>query len=582
MTKITKEMTQKNDIISDCEQKIQELKNQVKTSTKSQTLENDEEYLKTIQNLKKELKSANEDYQNLTQKHAKVLIGKKELEDQYENLREKNFRQNEEMEILAEKLEKSENQLKNQKLKKQISVDSELKNLREKNLRQTEEMKILAGKLQKSENQLKNQNFENSCKSQNRITELEAEKISMNSELKNLRENYLKQTEEMQILAEKLRQSENQKLEKNLSTRKKIEDQQKFVENIEISTELNSVKNELRKLQEILVEKEKELVSVKLADSHEIGNLKSEICNREAQIHEVELTLELEKRKMEAFEEHISYLKEQISNFKMTEENQSLEKSRFLQKFKENFSMEKKSELNSKLIQELKEQLRNEQHKLRKSQNRITELEAEKISMDFELENLREKNLKQNEEMEILAGKFQKSENQLMNQELEKQLENSSTKNSRKIKIEEKNFSAGKISFLENIIQQNEEKIENLHEILEGKEKVIQNLEEKLSQMYENETFRRDKELRKLKLRYEVMARLEVNQKLSEINAFLEKRAEEQSKSDLEREKISEQVQSDLSERLQQSRSELQGIKQQMRGIFFIIFFFFFSKKNFF
>jgi len=367
-----------------------------------------------------------------------------------------------------------------------------------------------------------------------------------------LREKNLKQTEEMKILAGKL---QNQELE-NSSKRKKIE----IVENLEISTELNSVKNELKKLQEILAEKEKELVSVKLADSHEIGNLKSEIFNRETQIHEVELTLELEKRKIEAFEEHISYLKEQISNFKKTEENQNLEKSKFLQKFKENFSMEKKSELNSKLIQELKEQLRNEQQKLRKSQNRIMELEAEKISMDFELENLREKNLKQDEEMEILAGKFQKSENQLMNQELEKQLENSSTRK----KFEEKNFGK-KISFLENVIGQNEEKIGNLHEILEGKEKVIQNLEEKLSQIYENENLRRDKELRKLKLRYEVMARLEVNQKLSEINVFLEKRAEEQSKSDLERDKISEQVQSDLSERLQQSRSELQGIKQQMR-----------------
>ena len=74
--------------------------------------------------------------------------------------------------------------------------------------------------------------------------------------------------------------------------------------------------------------------------------------------------------------------------------------------------------------------------------------------------------------------------------------------------------------------------------------------------------------MKKLKLRYEVMARLEVNQKLSEINAFLEKRAEEQSKSDFERDKISEQVQSDLSKRLQQSRAELQHIKQQMRGNF--------------
>ena len=551
MAEFTKEMSQKNDIISVCEQKIQELKNQVKTLTKFETIDKEEDYHKTIQNLKKELKSGNEDYQNLTQKHAKLLIGKKELEDQNENLLEKNLRQNEEMEILAGKLQKSENQMKNQKTQNQISMDFELENLREKNLKQTEEMEILAGKLQKLEKQ-----NENSHKSQNRITELEAENISMNFELKNLREKNLRQTEEMKNLAGKLQKFQNQELE-NSSKRKKIE----IVENLEISTELNSVKNELKKLQEILAEKEKELVSVKLEDSHEIGNLKSEIFNRETQIHEVELTLELEKRKMEAFEEHISYLKEQISNFKKTEENQNLEKSKFLQKFKENFSMEKKSELNSKLIQELKEQLRNEQQKLRKSQNRIMELEAEKISMDFELENLREKNLKQDEEMEILAGKFQKSENQLMNQELEKQLENSSTRK----KFEEKNFGK-KISFLENVIGQNEEKIGNLHEILEGKEKVIQNLEEKLSQIYENETLRRDKELRKLKLRYEVMARLEVNQKLSEINVFLEKRAEEQSKSDLERDKISEQVQSDLSERLQQSRSELQGIKQQMRG----------------
>ena len=158
-----------------------------------------------------------------------------------------------------------------------------------------------------------------------------------------------------------------------------------------------------------------------------------------------------------------------------------------------------------------------------------------------------------------------------MSQQLEKQLENSSIskKTSPKtVPIKPENY-----SFYE-------DQILNLKQILEGKEKVIENLENKLSCIYEHETLRREKELRKLKLRYEVMARMEVNQKLSEINAFLEKRAEEQSKSDLERDKISEQVQSDLSERLQQSRSELQSIKLQMKGNFALQLFYLRSLSN--
>ena len=53
---------------------------------------------------------------------------------------------------------------------------------------------------------------------------------------------------------------------------------------------------------------------------------------------------------------------------------------------------------------------------------------------------------------------------------------------------------------------------------------------------------------------------------LSEVNAFLERRNEEQSASAQERDRITEHIQKDLSGRLQQSRQELSSIRLQMKG----------------
>ena len=43
-----------------------------------------------------------------------------------------------------------------------------------------------------------------------------------------------------------------------------------------------------------------------------MGKLKSEVVNKEAKIHEVELTLEVEHRKIEAYEDHIRHLNQQL------------------------------------------------------------------------------------------------------------------------------------------------------------------------------------------------------------------------------------------------------------------------------
>ena len=80
------------------------------------------------------------------------------------------------------------------------------------------------------------------------------------------------------------------------------------------------------------------------------------------------------------------------------------------------------------------------------------------------------------------------------------------------------------------------------------------------------EAERRDKELRKLRLKYEIMARHEVNVRMSEINSFLEQRARDQVESEKKRDLVTESIQKDLADRLQQSREELLAIKQQMKG----------------
>ena len=90
------------------------------------------------------------------------------------------------------------------------------------------------------------------------------------------------------------------------------------VVNKEVAHELSVMKQELKRLHGILAEKEKELVQAKLSEnlqegmSDKINYLKTDLINRESKLQEVELTLDLEKRKMETYEEHIQVLRGQI------------------------------------------------------------------------------------------------------------------------------------------------------------------------------------------------------------------------------------------------------------------------------
>ena len=65
---------------------------------------------------------------------------------------------------------------------------------------------------------------------------------------------------------------------------------------------------------------------------------------------------------------------------------------------------------------------------------------------------------------------------------------------------------------------------------------------------------------------YEILARNELNAKLAEINTFLEDRAAAQADNERRKEKIMDEIQKDLGDRLQKSRDELTEIKKNMMG----------------
>ena len=89
-----------------------------------------------------------------------------------------------------------------------------------------------------------------------------------------------------------------------------------------------------------------------------------------------------------------------------------------------------------------------------------------------------------------------------------------------------------------------------------------------MTKVYETEATKRDQELQKFRLRYEMMARMELNTKLAEVNRFLEKRASDLDENNKAKDLVTEQIQKDLSNRLSQSKDELIRIKDQMRGMF--------------
>eukprot|EP00096_Caligus_rogercresseyi_P009282 TRINITY_DN3121_c0_g1_i1.p1 TRINITY_DN3121_c0_g1~~TRINITY_DN3121_c0_g1_i1.p1 ORF type:complete len:230 (-),score=48.13 TRINITY_DN3121_c0_g1_i1:352-963(-) len=100
----------------------------------------------------------------------------------------------------------------------------------------------------------------------------------------------------------------------------------------------------------------------------------------------------------------------------------------------------------------------------------------------------------------------------------------------------------------------------------EQKDQLIEDLQAKVLSTHQKEALKYQKELKRMRMKFEIMARNELNQKLSEVNAFLDKRHREQSEVDQKKDFLMENIQNDLSSRLVDARKELGDIKNQMKA----------------
>uniref|UniRef100_A0A0K2V4G4 Uncharacterized protein n=1 Tax=Lepeophtheirus salmonis TaxID=72036 RepID=A0A0K2V4G4_LEPSM len=100
----------------------------------------------------------------------------------------------------------------------------------------------------------------------------------------------------------------------------------------------------------------------------------------------------------------------------------------------------------------------------------------------------------------------------------------------------------------------------------EEKDQLIKDLQEKIVSNHQKESLKYQKELKKMRMKFEIMARNELNQKLSEVNLFLDKRYRDQTEVDQKKDFLMENIQNDLSSRLLDARKELGEIKNQMKA----------------
>ena len=95
---------------------------------------------------------------------------------------------------------------------------------------------------------------------------------------------------------------------------------------------------------------------------------------------------------------------------------------------------------------------------------------------------------------------------------------------------------------------------------------IIEELEERIIKISQIQNVKYQKEISKMKLKYEIMARNQVNQRFSEMNEFLSEQQKEHEQDERKKADVTDAIQKDLAKRLQISRDELIAIKEEMRG----------------
>lgn len=120
------------------------------------------------------------------------------------------------------------------------------------------------------------------------------------------------------------------------------------------------------------------------------------------------------------------------------------------------------------------------------------------------------------------------------------------------------------------MLEVNDVKTENedLQEALIKKDKVIEELERQISSLLRNGEIQMKRNMEKMKIEYELMARSAVSTKMRKMNEYLNMKIRQQDELDTDKENVSRGIQIDLEERLSSTSQELNHIKSRLKSKF--------------
>ena len=108
---------------------------------------------------------------------------------------------------------------------------------------------------------------------------------------------------------------------------------------------------------------------------------------------------------------------------------------------------------------------------------------------------------------------------------------------------------------------------EDLQQTILKKDKVIEELERQIGSVVKNCDSQMRRNMEKMRIEYELMARSTVNSKMRKMNEYLNEKLRQQENLDTDKENVSKGIQIDLEERLAHTSNELGHIKSRLKSM---------------
>ena len=108
---------------------------------------------------------------------------------------------------------------------------------------------------------------------------------------------------------------------------------------------------------------------------------------------------------------------------------------------------------------------------------------------------------------------------------------------------------------------------EDLQQTILKKDKVIEELERQIGSVVKNCDSQMRRNIEKMRIEYELMARSTVNSKMRKMTEYLNEKLRQQENLDTDKENVSKGIQIDLEERLAHTSNELGHIKSRLKSM---------------